>query len=112
MQLTRETLQHPGVFAGRPVQKTITWKQGDQELTATTWIRPRSYQDIVLETEAGKDNTIAVRIARSVCDEQGEPVFSVADITGEACPERGPLDAGLTVALLQAISDVYLGKTD
>ena len=112
MQLTRENLQNPCLFAGRPVRRTITWKQGGRALTATTWIRPRSYQDIVLETEAGKENTIAARIARSVCDEQGEPVFSVADITGEACPERGPLDAGLTVALLQAISDVYLGKTD
>lgn len=112
MQLTRENLQNAGVFAGRPVRRTITWKQGGQALTATTWIRPRSYQDIVLETKAGKENTIAARIASSVCDEQGEPVFSVADITGEACPERGPLDAGLTVALLKAISDVYLGKTD
>ncbi|EGB7359890.1 phage tail protein [Escherichia coli] len=112
MQLTRETLQHPGVFAGRPVQKTITWKQGDQTLTATTWIRQRSYQDIVLEQEAGKADTIAIRIARSVCDEQGEAVFTVEDITGEACPDRGPLDAGLAVALLKAISDVYLGKTD
>lgn len=112
MQLTRETLQNDGVFAGRPVQKTITWTQGGRELTATTWIRPQSYQDIVLGSEAGKENTIAVRIARSVCDEQGEPVFTVEDITGEACPERGPLDAGLTVALLRAISDVYLGKTD
>lgn len=41
-----------------------------------------------------------------------EPIFTPADITGEADPERGALDGGLTVALLLAIQEVNdLGKT-
>ena len=40
-------------------------------------------------------------------------MFTVADVTGEADPERGALDGKLTVALLVAIQEVNdLGKTD
>ncbi|HEL8054394.1 TPA: phage tail assembly chaperone family protein, TAC, partial [Escherichia coli] len=46
----------------------------------------------------------------AVCDENGAPVFTVADITGEADPGRGPLDAGLAMALLKAINEVWSGK--
>ncbi|HEL8386209.1 TPA: phage tail assembly chaperone family protein, TAC, partial [Escherichia coli] len=46
MQLTKDTFQLPGVFTGRPVRKEITWKCGDEELSATTWIRMMSYLDV------------------------------------------------------------------
>ncbi|EIP9850977.1 phage tail assembly chaperone family protein, TAC, partial [Escherichia coli] len=62
---------------------------------------------------AGKIDGVAGRIASSICDENGNPVFTVADITGEADPERGALDGNLTVALLVAIQQVNdLGKTN
>lgn len=60
----------------------------------------------------GKVDGVAGRIAASICDEQGKPIFTPADITGEADPERGALDGSLTVALLLAIQEVNdLGKT-
>ncbi|MNE45132.1 hypothetical protein D3C80_1394040 [compost metagenome] len=60
----------------------------------------------------GKVDGVAGRIAASICDEDGKPVFTPGDITGEADPERGALDGNLTVALLSAIAEVNsLGKT-
>lgn len=61
---------------------------------------------------------VACRIAASICDEFGVPVFTVADITGEVpkpadwkeddpLPEsRGSLDPDLTHALLVVIGEV------
>jgi len=61
---------------------------------------------------AQRSRSLAGRIAASVCDEDGGPVFAVGDITGAADPERGALDGRLTVALLAAIFEVNnLGKT-
>ncbi|MCY1358808.1 Phage tail assembly chaperone, TAC [compost metagenome] len=55
---------------------------------------------------------MAGRIAACICDQEGKPVFTPADITGEADPERGPLDGNLTMALLGVIGEVNgLGKT-
>ncbi|CCJ79059.1 Lambda gpG analog [Cronobacter muytjensii 530] len=60
----------------------------------------------------GHIDGVAGRIAASICDEEGKPVFTPADITGEADPERGALDGQLTIALLLAIQEVNdLGKT-
>lgn len=60
----------------------------------------------------GKVDGVAGRIAASICDEEGKPVFTPADITGEADPDRGSLDGALTIALLVAIKEVNdLGKT-
>ncbi|WP_445336247.1 phage tail assembly chaperone family protein, TAC [Citrobacter koseri] len=115
MKLTLDTLKQTGAFTGRPVEKEITWKQGEQEITATVYVRPMGYHNAVstVLSAAGKIDGVAGRIASSICDENGNPVFTVADITGEADPERGALDGNLTVALLLAIQEVNdLGKTD
>lgn len=114
MKLTLDTLKSVGAFTGRPVEKEITWQQGEQDVTATVFIRPLGYQAAVSEVIAfdGKHDSIAGRIAASICDEDGRAVFTAADITGEADPERGALDGRLTVALLAAIHQVnHLGKT-
>jgi hypothetical protein len=114
MKLTLESLKTVGAFTGRPVEKEITWKQSGEEVTATVFIRPLGYQAAVSEVFAhdGQHDGIAGRIAASVCDEQGKAIFTPADITGEADPERGALDGNLTVALLIAINQVNnLGKT-
>lgn len=114
MRLTLENLKKKGAFTGRPVEKEISWKQGDEELSATVFVRPMGYHAATSDVLAigGKVDGVAGRIAASICDEDGKPVFSPADITGEADPERGALDGALTVALLVAIQQVNdLGKS-
>lgn len=114
MKLTLDTLKTAGAFTGRPVEKEITWKQGDKEFTATVYVRPMGYHTATSDVLAmgGKVDGVAGRIAASICDEDGKPVFTPADITGEADPERGSLDGALTIALLVAIQEVNdLGKT-
>ncbi|MDU6539161.1 phage tail assembly chaperone family protein, TAC [Mixta calida] len=114
MKLTIDTLKKAGAFTGRPVEKEISWKQGGEEFTATVYIRPMGYHTATSDVLAygGKVDGVAGRIAASVCDENGKPVFTPADITGEADPERGSLDGALTIALLVAIQEVNdLGKS-
>lgn len=114
MKLTLDTLKTAGAFTGRPVEKEITWKQGDKEFTATVYVRPMGYHTATSDVLAmgGKVDGVAGRIAASICDEFGKPVFTPADITGEADPDRGSLDGALTIALLVAIQEVNdLGKT-
>ncbi|PKH20233.1 phage tail protein [Enterobacterales bacterium CwR94] len=113
MKLSIENLTAEGAFTGRPIEKEIEWKQGEKELKATVYIRPLGYRTATADvlSAGGKIDGVAGRIAASICDEEGNPVFTVADITGQADPERGELDGNLTVALLIAISEVNsLGK--
>ena len=114
MKLTLESLKEHGAFTGRPVEKEITGSR-EKELTATVFVRPLGYYTARADILAigGKVDGVAGRIAASICDETGKPVFTAADITGEADPERGALDGNLTVALLVAIQQVNnLGKTE
>ena len=114
MKLTLDNLKNAGAFTGAPVLRQITWRQGEEQLTADVYVRPQSYRSAVsdlLARGAGQD-PIAGRIAAHICDEEGKPVFTVADITGDADAERGSLDGNLTVALLAVIGEVTgLGKT-
>lgn len=114
MQLTIDSLKTMGAFTGAPVERSVKWKQGDQELEATVYVRPLSYRSAVSDLSAmnGKTDAVAGRIAACICDESGKPVFTAADITGEADPDRGPLDGNLTFALLAVIGEVNgMGKT-
>jgi hypothetical protein len=114
MKLTIENLKAAGAFTGAPVEKEISWKQGDEEFTATVYVRPMSYRSAVEDLAAYRKNTsvAAGRIASCICDEKGVPIFTAEDITGEADPDRGPLDGNLTVALLTVIAEVNgAGKT-
>lgn len=114
MKLTLETLKQAGAFTGAPVEREIKWRQGEQELTATVYVRPLSYLSAKSDLLAmgGKGDAVAGRIAASICDEDGVPVFTPADINGEADPDRGPLDGNLTMALMAVIGEVNgLGKT-
>lgn len=106
-------LRKAGAFTGRPVQKDITWRQGEQEFTATVYVRPLGFQSAVSDVLAAgaREDSVAGRIAASICDEAGKPVFTVADITGTSSADRGSLDGALTLALLGAIGEVNsLGK--
>lgn len=108
MILTLDNLKAAGAFTGAPVERTIKWKQGDQELEATVYVRPLGYRAAVTDLAAasGRVDPVAGRIAASICDADGKPVFAVGDITGEADPERGALDGNLTMALLLVIGEV------
>jgi hypothetical protein len=108
MELNIGSLQAAGAFTGCPVEKEIKWMQGDVEISATAYVRKLSYKSAVSDVRQFGKDVIAGRIAACICDKDGEPVFSVDDITGDANKERGPLDHNLTIALLDAIAEVNL----
>lgn len=113
MQLSIESLVGIGAFTGAPVSREIVWKIGEQEYKADVFVRPLSYHSAVADLKSMAENrdAIAARIAVSIVDEHGKPVFQAADITGDADPDRGPMDGNLVWALLAAIADVNgLGK--
>lgn len=126
MKLTLDSLKKAGSFTGRPVAKEITWRQGGETFTATVYVRPLGYQAAVSDVLAagGKQDNIAGRIAAAICDEEGNTVFTVLDITHgpldpaelakdpESTKRLGALDGNLTVALMVAINEVTnMGKT-
>lgn len=114
MSLSIDSLKQTGSFTGAPVEKEVTWKQAGKDLAATVYVRPLSYLSAKSDLLAmgGKGDAVAGRIAASICDPEGKPVFTPEDITGEADPDRGPLDGNLTMALLAVIGEVNgLGKT-
>ncbi|MDG5498970.1 phage tail assembly chaperone family protein, TAC [Marinobacter sp. BGYM27] len=114
MNLTIDSLNDMGAFTGAPVEKEITWKKGKEELKATVFVRPLSYQSAVSDLTSlnQKKDALAGRIAASIVDEDGKPIFTPDDITGDADPARGALDGNLTMALLNVIGEVNgAGKT-
>lgn len=114
MQLSINGLKEMGAFTGRPVEREIKWVQSGKELVATVFVRPLGYRTAINDvlSATGKVENYAGRIAASICGEDGQPVFTVDDITGDADPERGALDGNLTVALMVVIAEVNnLGKT-
>jgi len=108
MNLSIDGLKAMGAFTGAPVEKEISWKKGDETFTATVFVRPLSYISTVsdLTSAHSKSDPVAGRIASCICDAEGKAVFAPADITGEADPERGPLDGNLTMSLLAVIGEV------
>lgn len=113
MSLSIDSLKQMGAFTGAPVEREITWQQNGEELTATVFVRPLSYHSAVsdIASRGGAIDAVAGRIASSIVDASGKPIFTIADITGEADPDRGPLSRELSLALLEAIGEVSgLGK--
>lgn len=108
MKLSIDRLKEIGAFTGAPVEKEITWKQDDKELTATVFVRPLSYISTVSDLTSAhyKRDPVAARIAACICDSEGKPVFAPEDITGEANAELGALNGSLTMALLAVIAEV------
>lgn len=128
MELSIKSLKSSGSFTGAPVEKEIKWEQNGEECTATTYVRKLSYRSAVSDVKNYYGDMAAGRIASCICDKDGNPVFTVSDITGnpedysgkdekiikrnKEIIERGPLDHNLTVALLNAIAEVnnFTGK--
>lgn len=129
MGLNKEALQAAGAFTGGPVAKEITWESGGQEHTATVYVRPLSYHSAMSDILAvhGHGDAGAGRIAKCICDEKGQPIFTASDITGlheDGTPvmwtdpdtgeemQRGAICESLALALLAVISEASgLGKT-
>lgn len=112
--LTIDGLKEMGAFMGAPVERVITWTQNGDEVGATVYVRRLSYHSAVSDLKSINDHgdAVAGRIAACICDAEGKAIFTPADITGDADPERGPLDGNLTFALLSVIAEVNgLGKT-
>lgn len=120
MKLSIATLNQTGAFSAKPVEREITWNGQ----TMKTYVRHLSYQTAVGDiNSANGADWVASRIAASICDELGNPVFTVADITGQVqlpagwkdgdpVPEgHGGLHPELTNQLLIMIGEVQqLGK--
>jgi len=101
-------LDQAGAFIGAPVKKEIKWTANGEDFTFDVFIKPLSYHTAKhsIRSIAGDSDAIAARIAASVCDEQGQPVLSIGDITGDADPVRGAMCESLVMALLIAIAEV------
>tara|TARA_R110000751_G_scaffold164429_1_gene270512 strand:- start:144 stop:632 length:489 start_codon:yes stop_codon:yes gene_type:complete len=84
------------------------------EHTATTYVRRIGYAAAMADitSSISKSDPFAGRIASSICDAEGKAVFTPADITGEADPERGPMSRELVLELLRVMGEVNgAGKT-
>jgi len=131
MDLTLDSLKEAGAFTGAPVEKEIKWEMNGQEHAATVYVRRLSYDSAISDIMALRNNgdAVAGRIASCILGPDGKgglkPIFTPGDITGltpDGTPikvkdaegnevERGPLNAELTLALLQVIGEVNsLGK--
>lgn len=113
MSLSLDALNKMGAFSGAPVKKEIIWKSEGEEHKIDVYVRRLSYKTAVSDIKSinGSIDAIAGRIANCICDEKGKAVFTPEDITGEADPQRGPLDHNLTMSLLTVIGEVNsLGK--
>ncbi len=105
-ELSIANLKKAKAFTARPVAKEIEWAGSK----FTCYVRPLSYQTAVGDIAAHRGaDPLACRIASSICDAEGKPVFTVNDITGEDDPEKGALDPDLTNLLLIAIGEVQNG---
>jgi hypothetical protein len=115
MNLTLETLAANGGFVSRKaVPKAIKLKNEDgEDFAATVYVLPLSYvtaKNDIVATQL-KSDPLAARIAHCIVDEEGNRLFTVADVIGEADPERGPFSDKLTHELLRVIGEVsQLGK--
>lgn len=116
MALNLKDLVAQGAFvsASQPtVKREITWHNTDgEEQKADIWVRLASYHTITNTWKAAEGNQehLAARIATMVCDEEGAPIFTTADILGTADASRGPICDTLFLALISAVNEVNSGK--
>ena len=82
------------------------------EVVCDVWVRRASYHTITNTWKAAEGNQehLAARIATMICDEDGNPVLSTADVLGTADPARGPICDTLFLALITAVNEVQSEK--
>ena len=116
MGLNLKDLVAQGAFvsASEPtVKREITWHNTDgEEQKADVWVRLASYHTITNTWKAAEGNQehLAARIATMICDEDGAPIFTTADVLGTADPSRGPICDTLFLALISAVNEANAGK--
>ena len=116
MGLNLKDLVAQGAFvsASEPtVKREITWHNIDgEEQKADVWVRLASYHTITNTWKAAEGNQehLAARIATMICDEDGAPIFTTADVLGTADPSRGPICDTLFLALISAVNEANAGK--
>lgn len=100
-----------GAFVSEPqVKRQIAWHNTNGvEQVMDIWVRKASYHTITNTWKAAEGNQehLAARIATMVCDENGSPVLSVADVLGTTgVTGRGPMCDTLFLALITAVNEV------
>lgn len=97
-------------FAGKPVKKTIKWTDGGEDYEADVYVRQLSYKSAISDimSFAASKDSLPGRIEACICDEDGKPILTADDVTGDSDPERGPLGSNLTLALVNAIREVNI----
>jgi len=126
MQLTLDTLEKVGAFAGGLEKREISWENNGKVHKFEVYVRPMSYHTAVKDIAAMRDggDIVAVRLANGICNSDGGPVFTVADITGlnaDGSPvmverdgelvERGGIARDLANELMTVLGEVSgLGK--
>ena len=105
MELSIKALMAAGAFVALPVKKDIAWHADGKPQKASIYVRLDSFHTLTKRWEEQREGADATahRIASSVFNEAGEPVFTVEDILGSEESGHGPLTAELTIALLAAI---------
>ena len=117
MTLNLKDLVEKGAFvsASEPtVKREISWHNTEgEEQKAEIYVRRASYHTITNTWKAAEGNQehLAARIATMVCDENGGPIFTTADILGTASPDRGPICDTLFLALITAVNEVQTAKS-
>lgn len=117
MTLNLKDLVAQGAFVKEPfVTRQITWHNTEgEELTADICVRLASYHTITNTWKAAEGNQehLAARIATMVCDEEGGPIFTTADILGTTGIEgRGAMCDTLFLALITAVNEAQSAKTN
>jgi hypothetical protein len=116
MALNLKDLVAQGAFvsASEPtVKREIVWHNvNGEEQKADIWVRLASYHTITNTWKAAEGNQehLAARIATMVCDEDGAPIFTTADVLGTADKSRGAICDTLFLALITAVNEANSGK--
>jgi hypothetical protein len=110
MDFNLESLKQAGAFTkSRVIEREINWLNDEgKEFSATIYIRPQSFVSAVaLSSIMAKGvcpDKLTGEIAASIVDKDGNPIFSVEDLTGNE--DHGPICDGLGVVLWHAIYEV------
>lgn len=102
-----------GFVSAKPEKRVIDVEVDGEPATIDVYVKKLAFASATKQLQIGKDSikAIASRIASSLCDENGNPVLTAEDITGESDPDRGSLSEEMTYKLLAVISEVNgLGK--
>lgn len=116
MTLNLKDLVAQGAFVSAlepTVKRAIEWVNLNGEpVKFDVWIRLASYHTVTNTWKAAEGNQehLAARIATMVCDSEGAPIFTTADVLGTADPSRGPICDTLFLALITAVNEANSGK--